>query len=248
MIIDLSGRTAVVTGGASGIGQAVARGLAGAGARVAILDRNMAGATATVATLPGEHCAFEVDLLDREAVQAVRADVVAAVGVPQIVVNAAGWDIIENFLDNSREYWDRIVGLNLMGPIEVTRVFLELMVDKGEGGRIVNVASDAGRVGSSGEAVYAGAKGGVIAFGKSLAREVARFGITVNTVCPGPTDTPLFRSQPEKMQEALTRAIPLRRLAQPAEVASAIVFFASDQAAFMTGQVVSVSGGLTMAG
>jgi 2-hydroxycyclohexanecarboxyl-CoA dehydrogenase len=248
VIIDLSGKTAVVTGGASGIGQAVARGLAGAGASVAILDRNMAGATATAATLPGENCAFEVDLLDRAAVQAVRADVVAALGIPQIVVNAAGWDIIENFLDNSREYWDRILGINLMGPIEVTRVFLELMVDKGEGGRIVNVASDAGRVGSSGEAVYAGAKGGVIAFGKSLAREVARFGITVNTVCPGPTDTPLFRSQPEKMQEALTRAIPLRRLAQPTEVASAIVFFASDQAAFMTGQVVSVSGGLTMAG
>ena len=173
---------------------------------------------------------------------------VADLGVPQIVINAAGWDIIENFLDNSRDYWDRVVGLNLMGPIEVSRVFLELMVDKGEGGRIVNVASDAGRVGSSGEAVYAGAKGGVIAFGKALAREVARYGITVNTVCPGPTDTPLFRSQPEKMQEALVRAIPLRRLGQPNEVANAIVFFASDQAAFMTGQVVSVSGGLTMAG
>lgn len=248
MIIDLSGKTAVVTGGASGIGQAVAHGLAQAGASVAILDRNMAGATATVASLPGTNCAFEVDLVDREAVMAVGDDVVAALGVPQIVVNAAGWDIIENFLDNSREYWDRIVGINLMGPIEVTRVFLERMVERGEGGRIVNVASDAGRVGSSGEAVYAGAKGGVIAFGKALAREVARYGITVNTVCPGPTDTPLFRSQPEKMQEALTRAIPLRRLAQPSEVANAIVFFASEQAAFMTGQVVSVSGGLTMAG
>jgi len=246
--IDLTGKTAVVTGGASGIGRAVAQGLAEAGASVAILDRDLAGATSTAEALSGTHRAYEVDLLDRDAVQAVGPKVVADLGVPQIVINAAGWDIIENFLDNSRDYWDRVVGLNLMGPIEVSRVFLELMVDKGEGGRIVNVASDAGRVGSSGEAVYAGAKGGVIAFGKALAREVARYGITVNTVCPGPTDTPLFRSQPEKMQEALVRAIPLRRLGQPNEVANAIVFFASDQAAFMTGQVVSVSGGLTMAG
>lgn len=248
MKIDLTGKVAVVTGGASGIGRAVAQGLAGAGASIAIVDKDAAGASATAESLPGKHVPYEVDLLDRAAVRAVAPRVVADIGVPEIVVNAAGWDIIENFLDNSRDYWDRVVGLNLMGPIEVTRVFLELMVEKGNGGRIVNVASDAGRVGSSGEAVYAGAKGGVIAFGKALAREVARHGITVNTVCPGPTDTPLFRSQPEKVQDALIRAIPLRRLAQPDEVASAIIFFASEQAGFMTGQVVSVSGGLTMAG
>lgn len=248
MLIDLTGHTAVVTGGASGIGRAVANGLAAAGARVAVLDRNGVGAATTVESLEGSHAAYEVDLVDRVAVQALGSKVEDDLGPVDIVVNAAGWDIIENFLDNSREYWDQIVGINLLGPIEVTRVFLERMVARGEPGRIVNVASDAGRVGSAGEAVYAGAKGGVIAFSKALARETARYGITVNTVCPGPTDTPLFRSQPQKMQEALTRAIPLRRLAKPEEVADAIVFFASDRASFITGQVISVSGGLTMAG
>jgi 2-hydroxycyclohexanecarboxyl-CoA dehydrogenase len=246
--LDFTDQVAVVTGGASGIGRAVARALAEAGALVAVLDRDADGAESTCSELGPGHAAFEVDLLDRAAIQAVGADVVAGLGVPDVVVNAAGWDIIENFLDNSREYWDRVVGINLMGPIEVSRVFLEAMVERGRGGRIVNVASDAGRVGSSGEVVYAGAKGGVISFGKALAREMARHQITVNTVCPGPTDTPLFRSQPEKMQEALVRAIPMRRLAQPAEVAAAIVFFASSAASFITGQVVSVSGGLTMAG
>jgi len=246
--LDFKDQIAVVTGGASGIGRAVAGALAEAGARVAVLDRDAAGAESTCSELGPQHAAFEVDLLDRAAIQAVGADVVAGLGVPDVVVNAAGWDIIENFLDNSREYWDRVVGINLMGPIEVSRVFLEAMVERGRGGRIVNVASDAGRVGSSGEVVYAGAKGGVISFGKALAREMARHQITVNTVCPGPTDTPLFRSQPEKMQEALVRAIPMRRLARPAEVAAAIVFFASSAASFTTGQVVSVSGGLTMAG
>jgi 2-hydroxycyclohexanecarboxyl-CoA dehydrogenase len=248
MKIDLSGKTAVVTGGASGIGRALAIQLAAAGASVAILDRDGAGAKSTVGELDGEHLSLEVDLQDRKAIQAAGPRVLAELGVPDIVVNAAGWDIIENFLDNSRDYWDQVVDINLRGPIEVSRVFLEPMAERNQGGRIVNVASDAGRVGSSGEAVYAGAKGGIIAFSKSLAREVARFGITVNTVCPGPTDTPLFRSQPQKMQDALVRAIPLRRLARPSEVANAIVFFASDQASFMTGQVVSVSGGLTMAG
>jgi 2-hydroxycyclohexanecarboxyl-CoA dehydrogenase len=248
MNLDFTDQVAVVTGGASGIGRAVTEALAAAGARVAVLDRDGAGAESVLSELDGEHAAFEVDLLDRAAIQAVGADVVAGLGVPDVVVNAAGWDIIENFLDNSREFWDQVVGINLMGPIEVSRVFLEPMVERGGGGRIVNVASDAGRVGSSGEVVYAGAKGGVISFGKALAREMARHGITVNTVCPGPTDTPLFRSQPEKMQEALVRAIPMRRVAQPAEVAAAIVFLASTAASFMTGQVVSVSGGLTMAG
>jgi len=248
MNLDFTDKVAVVTGGASGIGRAVVEELAAAGARVAVLDRDADGARSVLAGLGDGHAAFEVDLRERAAIRAVGVDVVDGLGVPDVVVNAAGWDIIENFLDNSREYWDQVVDINLMGPIEVSRVFLEPMVERGQPGRIVNVASDAGRVGSSGEAVYAGAKGGVISFGKALAREVARHGITVNTVCPGPTDTPLFHRQPEKMQEALVRAIPMRRLAQPAEVAAAIVFFASDAASFMTGQVVSVSGGLTMAG
>jgi 2-hydroxycyclohexanecarboxyl-CoA dehydrogenase len=248
MNIDLTGHTAVVTGAASGIGRAIAAQLAASGATVALLDRDRAGAEHTVAGLSGHHAAFEIDLTDRAAVQLIGASVEDRLGPVDIVVNAAGWDIIEPFLKNSREYWDRIVSLNFMAPVEVTRVFLDRMVERNTPGRIVNIASDAGRVGSAGEVVYAGAKGGVIAFGKALARETARYAITVNTVCPGPTETPLFRSQPEKMQEALIRAIPLRRLAQPEEVAAAVVFFASDAASFITGQVISVSGGLTMAG
>lgn len=248
MNIDLTGHTAVVTGAASGIGRAIAAQLAASGATVALLDRDGAGAERTAAGLGGHHAAFEIDLTDRAAVQLMGASVEDRLGPVDIVVNAAGWDIIEPFLKNSREYWDRIVSLNFMAPVEVTRVFLDRMVERNSTGRIVNIASDAGRVGSAGEVVYAGAKGGVIAFGKALARETARYNITVNTVCPGPTETPLFRSQPEKMQEALIRAIPLRRLAQPEEVAAAVVFFASDAASFITGQVISVSGGLTMAG
>jgi 2-hydroxycyclohexanecarboxyl-CoA dehydrogenase len=248
MNIDLTGHTAVVTGAASGIGRAIAAQLAASGATVALLDRDGAGAERTVAGLGGHHAAFEIDLTDRAAVQLMGASVEDRLGPVDIVVNAAGWDIIEPFLKNSREYWDSIVSLNFMAPVEVTRVFLDRMVERNSPGRIVNIASDAGRVGSAGEVVYAGAKGGVIAFGKALARETARYNITVNTVCPGPTETPLFRSQPEKMQEALIRAIPLRRLAQPEEVAAAVVFFASDAASFITGQVISVSGGLTMAG
>jgi 2-hydroxycyclohexanecarboxyl-CoA dehydrogenase len=168
-------------------------------------------------------------------------------GPIRVLVNTVGWDRIEPFLDNTPEYWDQILGLNLLGPIRVTRAFLDGMIAAG-GGAIVNVASDAGRVGSTGETVYAGAKGGVIAFTKSLAREMARYKIRVNCVCPGPTDTPLFRAQPVKMQEALEHAIPMRRLAQPEEVADAIAFLASSRSSFITGQVLSVSGGLTMSG
>jgi 2-hydroxycyclohexanecarboxyl-CoA dehydrogenase len=164
-----------------------------------------------------------------------------------VLVNAAGWDRSEPFLENSLEFIERIVQLNLLGCVKVTRAFLPAMVEAGDG-KIVNVASDAGRVGSSGETVYAGAKGGVIAFTKSLAREVARTPIHVNCVCPGPTDTPLFASLPEKLRQGLERAIPLRRLARPEEVAQAILFFAGRRSDFITGQTLSVSGGLTMAG
>jgi 2-hydroxycyclohexanecarboxyl-CoA dehydrogenase len=160
-------------------------------------------------------------------------------------VNAAGWDRLEPFMENTPEFWDQLVQLNYLGPVRVARAFLPAMIEARRGA-IVNVASDAGRVGSMGETVYAGAKGGVIAFTKSLAREMARHEIRVNCVSPGPTDTPLFRSLPEKMQEALERAIPLRRLGRPEEVADAILFFASDRSRFITGQVLSVSGGLTM--
>ncbi len=246
----LKGALAVVTGGASGIGRAAARSLADAGARIVVADVNEAGGeeACTALRAAGAEAEFtRVDLTDGASIEACAEAVLARGGVPEVLVNAAGWDRFEPFLDNSPEFLERIVQLNLLGPVKVTRALLPAMVGAGRG-RIVNVASDAGRVGSTGETVYAGAKGGVIAFTKSLAREMARHAINVNCVCPGPTDTPLFRSLPEKMQQALTRAIPFRRLATPEEVADAIVFFASARAAYVTGQVLSVSGGLTMAG
>jgi 2-hydroxycyclohexanecarboxyl-CoA dehydrogenase len=162
------------------------------------------------------------------------------------LVNGAGWDQIQPFLENPPEMWDRVIAVNLMGAVRLTRGVLPPMVAAARG-KIVNISSDAGRVGSMGETVYAAAKGGLIAFTKSLARELARYRINVNCVCPGPTDTPLFQRQPERMREALTRAIPFRRIAQPIEIAQAVMFFLSDRSDYITGQVLSVSGGLTMA-
>jgi 2-hydroxycyclohexanecarboxyl-CoA dehydrogenase len=170
------------------------------------------------------------------------------VGVPNIVINAAGWDRTDQFLNATPEFASKVVAINYLGPVYVCSAFLPGMIEAHAGGRIVNLASDAGRVGSAGETIYAGAKGGVIALTKSLAREMARHQITVNCVCPGPTDTPLFHAQPEKLKEALVKAIPFRRLARPEEVAAPVLFFASEAASFITGQVISVSGGLTMAG
>jgi len=192
--------------------------------------------------------AFAADVADERSVAALAAAVTRECGVPRVIVNCAGWDETHRFTDTDRPFWERVLAINLLGVVAVTHAFLAAMIERGGGGRIVNVASDAGRVGSSGEAVYAGAKGGVIAFTKSLARETARHAITANAVCPGPTDTPLFRAQPEKLQQALERAVPMGRLGTPADVAEAIAYFASDGAGFVTGQVLSVSGGLTMAG
>jgi 2-hydroxycyclohexanecarboxyl-CoA dehydrogenase len=234
----LEGKVAVVTGGASGIGRATADLLAAAGARVFVADLNEPGGA-------GEF--VRTDITEDDAIAALADSVLGRAGVPAVLVNAAGWDRSEPFLENSLEFIERIVQLNLLGCVKVTRAFLPAMVEAGDG-KIVNVASDAGRVGSSGETVYAGAKGGVIAFTKSLAREVARTPIHVNCVCPGPTDTPLFASLPEKLRQGLVRAIPLRRLARPEEVAQAILFFAGRRSDFITGQTLSVSGGLTMAG
>ncbi|NND75695.1 MAG: SDR family oxidoreductase [Ilumatobacter sp.] len=246
--MKLDDKIALVTGAASGIGLATARALAEAGAAVVLTDVAEDAGAAAAATL--SDAGFDVgfvplDVTDRDNCAAVAADVIERHDRLDILVNAAGWDQIQPFVDNTPEYMDTIVELNLMGPVNVTQAMLPALTASGSG-RIVNVASDAGRVGSTGETVYAGAKGGVIAFTKSLAREVTRNQIRVNCVCPGPTDTPLFAAQPEKMREALTRAIPMRRLAQPSEIADAIVFFASDRSSFVTGQVLSVSGGLTM--
>jgi len=244
--IDLDGRVAVVTGAASGIGRAVAVTLSEAGATVAAVDRDAAGVRETAGRIGGS--AHAVDLTNPGAVPALRDEVLEAHGVPGVLVNAAGWDRVEPFMDNDDELWQTLTAINLLAPVRVSHAFLGAILEAGNGAKLVNIASDAGRVGSTGETVYAGTKGGVIAFTKSLAREMARHGINVNCVCPGPTDTPLLDTLPERLREGLTKAIPFRRLAQPEEIADAVAFLVSDRARYITGQVLSVSGGLTMAG
>lgn len=248
--MKFQGKTVLVTGAASGIGLATARRFAEAGAQVILTDINVTLGEKLATDLRAEGADvrfFKLDVADLPSANAAAERVRAEVGRLDVLVNAAGWDIIEPFMDNTPEYWAKIVGLNFMGPIQVTRAMLPLLIESGSG-RIVNISSDAGRVGSFGETVYAGAKGGVIAFTKSLARELTRKQVRVNCVCPGPTDTPLFATQSEKMQQALINAIPMKRLGQPSEVADAVLFFASDRSSFVTGQVLSVSGGLTMVG
>jgi 2-hydroxycyclohexanecarboxyl-CoA dehydrogenase len=247
--MDLQGQTVIVTGGASGIGKATAFLLAREGARVLVGDVDEAGGRMTAAEGAAENLAFEylpLDLMDRPSIDGFVAAVHQRTERADGLVNGAGWDQIQPFLDNPPEMWDRLIAINLLGAIRLTRGLLSPMV-AARSGKIVNISSDAGRVGSTGETVYAAAKGGLIAFTKSLARELARYQINVNCVCPGPTDTPLFQRQPERMKEALTRAIPFRRIAQPIEIAQAVLFFLSRRSDYITGQVLSVSGGLTMA-
>jgi 2-hydroxycyclohexanecarboxyl-CoA dehydrogenase len=241
------GRLAVVTGAGSGIGKAIALAFAVQGDRVIAADLDAAAAAATAEQQPELITALPVDVADPAQVDTLRERTHAEVGVPNIVINAAGWDRTDQVLNATPEFASKVVAINYLGPVHVCRTFLPGMIEAQAGGRIVNLASDAGRVGSAGETIYAGAKGGVIALTKSLAREMARHQITA-CVCPGPTDTPLFHAQPEKLKEALVKAIPFRRLARPEEVAAAVLFFASEAASFITGQVISVSGGLTMAG
>ena len=244
----IDGRIAVVTGGASGIGRATCHAFAAGGGEVFVADIDEAGGAATadeIRAAGGVARLLPLDITDWAAARAAVETVRAAHGRLDILVNGVGWDRIQPFVDNTPEYCEEIIALNLLAAIKLTHAYLPLLFESDDG-RVVNVASDAGRVGSMGETVYASAKGGVIAFTKSLARETARHGLKVNCVSPGPTDTPLFAAQPEKMREALVRATPLRRTAKPAEVADAILFFASPRSSFVTGQVLSVSGGLTM--
>jgi 2-hydroxycyclohexanecarboxyl-CoA dehydrogenase len=246
----LDGKTAVVTGAASGIGRATAEAFAHEGAYVLLADINDESGEAVAAALNAQGLGadyFHVDITDAASIDAFRQAALAKRGKVDIVANVAGWGKTEPFVENKPEFWRKLIDLNFLGTVMVTRAFVDGMMER-RAGRIVTVASDAGRVGSLGETVYSGTKGGVIAFTKALAREMARYDITVNCVCPGPTDTPLMAAVPDKIKEAFARVTPMRRLAQPSEVADAIVFFASPQSQFVTGQVLSVSGGLTMAG
>ncbi|MBK6358411.1 MAG: 2-hydroxycyclohexanecarboxyl-CoA dehydrogenase [Comamonadaceae bacterium] len=250
------GKTVIVTGGGGGIGGATCRRFAAEGAKVAVYDLNLVAAEAVAQAITvagGSAAAFHCDITDRASVDTAVATTVAQLGPIDVLVNNAGWDVFKPFTKTSVAEWEKLIAINLTGALHMHHAVLPGMAAR-KTGRIVNIASDAGRVGSSGEAVYAACKGGLIAFSKTIAREHARHGITVNVVCPGPTDTALFADykegagNPEKLMEAFTRAIPLGRLGQPDDLPGAILFFASADAAFVTGQVLSVSGGLTMNG
>ena len=250
--MKLKDRATIVTGGASGIGRGIAEACAREGARVAIVDLNAAGAQETVVAIEkagGTAAAWPLDITDVAAVDRMVGEVAARWGGVHVLVNCAGWDKPMKFVDTTPEFWDKVLGINLKGPIACTRAALRVMIPQ-EYGKIVTIASDAGRVGSTGEAVYSAAKGGLIALTKTVAREVARHRINVNCVCPGPSDTPLFQNEfaaaSPKLAESLKRVIPWGRLGVPDDVAPAVVFLASDDAGFITGQTLSVSGGLTM--
>jgi 2-hydroxycyclohexanecarboxyl-CoA dehydrogenase len=242
----LSGKTVLVTGGGGAIGTAICRRFAEAGSKILVADRDKAAAEGTAGQLQGTALVF--DIADYQKAK-------AAIGNSQIdiLVNNAGWDRFQNFLDTKPEEWEELIAINLRGPLNMHHLVAPGMAARGWG-RIVNISSDAARVGSSGESVYAACKGGIIAFSKTLARELARKGVTVNVVCPGPTDTPILRGflgegeAGQKVYDALVRAIPMKRVGQPDDIPGLVAFLASDEAAFITGQVISVSGGLTMAG
>jgi 2-hydroxycyclohexanecarboxyl-CoA dehydrogenase len=246
--MEFDNKLAVVTGAASGIGKATAEALAEGGATVICADIDGAKGEAAAAAMrsKGHKAQFEaVDLTDETSISAFAETVQAKVGAVDILVNGAGWGQTQPFWENTPELWQKLIALNFVGPMKLVKALLPKMLERGSG-KIVNIASDAGRVGSLGETVYSGTKGGLIAFTKSLARETARYNINVNCVCPGPTETPLLFAVPEKHLEAFKKAIPFRRFAKPSEIADAVVFFASDRASYITGQVLSVSGGLTM--
>jgi 2-hydroxycyclohexanecarboxyl-CoA dehydrogenase len=248
----LIGRVAMVTGAGRGIGAAIAGALAAEGAEVAICDLDLAAATSAAEALAKEHghraIPVQLDVADGASVRAALDRIERELAPVDILVNNAGIDVIQPFIESTEDTWDRLIAVNLKGPINTCHAVLPGMLARSSG-KIVNIGSDAGRVGSSGEAVYSATKGGVIAFTKTLAREVAARGINVNCVCPGPTDTGLLDQVAEasqKLYDSLARAIPMRRIAQPTDIAPVVAFLVSDDAGYITGQTLSVSGGLTM--
>jgi 2-hydroxycyclohexanecarboxyl-CoA dehydrogenase len=252
----MSNRVALVTGGAQGIGKGIATTLGREGFRVAVADLNLAVAEETAKEISaegGEAIAVAIDVTSQESVRSAIATVERELGPVEVVVNNAGWDDFMPFVKTDEAFWDKILDINYKGALRVIHAVVPGMMERGFG-RVINIGSDAGRVGSSLEAVYSGAKGGIIAFTKTLAREVATKGVTANTVCPGPTDTPALRKfadgagdDAERVIAGMTRAVPMKRLGTPDDIGPAVAFFASDGAGFVTGQTLSVSGGLTMA-
>lgn len=250
----LKGKNIIVTGGGSGIGRAICRRLAEEGVNVGVFDLNPEGAEQTVSQASdtaGTARGFVLDVSDYDLCKQRVGEFESAIGPTDVLVNCVGWDRVEPFLETDPEMWRKIVAINLYGPLNMCHVVLPGMVERG-GGKVVSLSSDAGRVGSFGESVYAAAKGGVIAFTKSVARELARKGVVLNVVSPGPTDTPLYKEiqtdANPKLSEALIRAIPMRRLGQPEDHAGMVALLCSDEASYITGQVISISGGLTMHG
>ncbi|HKD70134.1 MAG TPA: 3-oxoacyl-ACP reductase family protein [Candidatus Binataceae bacterium] len=249
----LNGKVAIITGAAQGIGRAIAMRLAEESAKVAIADINDAVATKTaeeIRATGGQALAVTLDVTSLEQAVAAVQRVERELGPIDILVNNAGWDKVEPFVENTPETWDRVIAINFRGPLNCCKAVIPGMQARGHG-KIVTISSDAGRVGSMGEAVYAGCKAGLIGFSKTLARELARNNINVNVVCPGPTDTALLKSamaDRPKVLESMAKGIPMRRLGQPQDLAGAVAFFVSSDSDYATGQVLSISGGLTMAG
>jgi 2-hydroxycyclohexanecarboxyl-CoA dehydrogenase len=242
----LAGKTVLVTGGGGAIGSAICRRFAEEGASLLVADKNREAAERVAGEVNGKARVFDI---------ANYAEAKKAIGetAVDVLVNNAGWDRFQNFLDTRPEEWEALLDINLRGPLNMHHIVVPGMMQRSRG-RIINISSDAARVGSSGESVYSACKGGIISFSKTLARELARKGVTVNVVCPGPTDTPILRGflgegdAGQKVYDALVRAIPMKRVGQPDDIPGIVAFLASEEAGFITGQVISVSGGLTMAG
>lgn len=243
----LRAKTVLVTGGGGAIGAAICRRFAEEGANVLVADKDEVSAGKVAQSIDAKPLVFDIS----DYAAAKRA--VASSGDIHVLVNNAGWDRFQNFLDTDPAEWEQLIAINLRGPLNMHHLVLPQMAARGAG-RVVNISSDAARVGSSGESVYSACKGGILSLTKTLARELARKGVTVNAVCPGPTDTPILRGflgegeAGQKVYDALVRAIPQKRVGRPDDVPGIVAFLASDEAAYITGQVISVSGGLTMAG